>query len=69
MKSSRVPIDLQAATRDIKQRISRVIGNLEPIAQTHDPIFVSPRDVMLELVIAQHELEATISAMRRAWWP
>jgi hypothetical protein len=24
---------------------------------------------MLELVLAQHEVEAAISIMKRAWWP
>jgi hypothetical protein len=46
-----------------------VIGNLEPIAQSRDPIFAAPRDTMIELMIAQHELEAAISHMRCAWWP
>ena len=35
-----------------------VIGDLEAIEQQQDPIFASPRDVFLELVLSIHELEA-----------
>ena len=33
------------------------------------PIFASPRDVFLELVLSIHELEAVAAKMRKAWWP
>jgi hypothetical protein len=46
-----------------------VLGNLEVVVQSTDPIFPDPRQIMLELVLANHELEAAISTMRRAWWP
>ena len=65
----RSPIDLAAATRDIKNRCARASGNLELITQTTDPVFPDPRQIMLELVLANHEIEAAISIMRRAWWP
>jgi hypothetical protein len=39
------------------------LGNLETVAQSTHPIFPDPRQVMLELVIANHELEAAISIM------
>jgi hypothetical protein len=65
----RVPVDLQAVTRDVKVRVRRVIGELEVIEQQKDPIFRSPRDVFLELTLANHELEAAISKLRKAWWP
>jgi hypothetical protein len=65
----RTPVDLQAVTRDTKARIRRIIGELEAIEQQRDPIFVSPRDVFLELTLANHELEAAISKLRKAWWP
>jgi hypothetical protein len=65
----RTPIDLQAATRDIRNRCSRIIGHLEPIAQSSDPILADPRDTMLALVLALHELESTKSLVKRAWWP
>jgi hypothetical protein len=65
----RVPVDLQAVTRDVKARVRRVIGELEAIEQQHDPIFASPRDVFLELVLSIHELEAAAAKMRQAWWP
>jgi hypothetical protein len=65
----RVPVDLQATTRDIKNRCARASGNLEQIAQTKEPIFPDPRQVMIELVLARHEVEAAISIMKRAWWP
>jgi hypothetical protein len=35
----RVPVDLQAVTRDVKARVRRVIGELEAIEQQADPIF------------------------------
>jgi hypothetical protein len=65
----RVPVDLQAVTRDVKARVRRVIGELEAIEQQQDPIFASPRDVFLELVLSIHELEAAAAKMRKAWWP
>jgi hypothetical protein len=65
----RQPIDLQAVTRDIKAKIRRVIGELEAIERQQDPIFVSPRDVYLDLDIAIHQLESAMSRMRVAWWP
>jgi len=46
-----------------------VLGNLEVIAQSNDPIFSDPRQIMLESVITKHEIEAAISIMRRARWP
>ena len=65
----RVPVDLQAVTRDVKARVRRVIGELEAIEQQQGPIFASPRDVFLELVLSIHELEAAAAKMRKAWWP
>ena len=65
----RTPVDLQVVTREIKDRVRRVIGELEAVEQQKDPIFASPRDVFLELVIAQRELEIIIEKVRRAWWP
>jgi hypothetical protein len=65
----RVPVDLQAVTRDVKVRVRRVIGELEAIEQQPDPIFASPRDVFLELVLSIHELEAATAKMRKTWWP
>jgi hypothetical protein len=66
---ARIPVDLQATTRDISNRCARASGNLDQIAQTKDPIFSDPRQVMLELVLARHEVEAAISIMKRGWWP
>jgi hypothetical protein len=66
---ARAPVDLAAFTRDVRNRCSRASGNLEIIAQSTDPIFSDPRQVMLELVLVQHEIEAAISVMRRGWWP
>jgi len=68
-RAPRQPVDLQAVTRDVKDRVRRVIGGLEAIEQQKDPIFASPRDVFLELTLANHELEAAISKLRKAWWP
>src|SRR5215831_8397570 len=63
----RVPVDLQAVTRDVKARVRRVIGDLEAIEQQQDPIFALPRAVFLELVLSIHELEAAAAKMRKAW--
>jgi hypothetical protein len=68
-RAPRQPVDLQAVTRDVKDRVRRVIGGLEAIEQHKDPIFADPRDVFLELTLANHELEAAISKLRKAWWP
>jgi len=38
----RVPVDLAAITRDIKNRRARASGNIETIAQSQDPIFPRP---------------------------
>jgi uncharacterized protein (UPF0335 family) len=65
----RQPMDLQAVTRDVKDRIRHVIGELEAIEQQKDPIFPQPRDVFLELILASHELDAIVEKVRRAWWP
>jgi hypothetical protein len=65
----RTPTDLQAITRDIRNRCARAAGNLEMITHVSDPIFPDPRAVMLELVLANHEVEAAISIMKRAYWP
>jgi hypothetical protein len=66
---ARTPVDLAATTRDIKNRCARAAGNIELIAQNQDVIFVDPRQIMLELVLARHEVEAAISIMKRGWWP
>jgi hypothetical protein len=64
----RIPVDLQAVTRDVKARIRRVIGELEAIEQQQDPILQDPRSTYIDLDLAIHQLEAAMSAMRRAWW-
>jgi len=65
----RAPVDLAAITRDIKNRCARASGNIELIAQDKDPIFQDPRQIVLELVLARHEIEAAISIMKKGWWP
>jgi hypothetical protein len=54
---------------DIKNHCARASGNLEQVAQTKEPVLPDPRQIMLELVLARHEVEAAISIMKRAWWP
>jgi hypothetical protein len=66
---NRSPVDLQATTLEIKNRCARVCGHLEAIAQSPDPIFADPRQIMLELVLAEHEIETMQSLARRGWWP
>jgi hypothetical protein len=66
---TRTPFDLAAVTRDVKARCARAGGNLEQIARLSDPIFGDPRQVMLELILANHEVEAAISIVKKVWWP
>ena len=65
----RVPLDLQAVTKDVKAKIRRVIGELEAIEQQQDPIFTQPRDVYIDIDMVIHQLESAMSRMRAAWWP
>ena len=65
----RVPLDLQAVTKDVKAKIRRVIGELEAIERQQDPIFTQPRDVYIDIDMAIHQLESAMSRMRAAWWP
>jgi hypothetical protein len=65
----RVPIDLQAKTKFVKERVERAILELEQIAQITDPIFVSPKDVTLALWLAEQEIVNAYIAMKSAWWP
>ena len=64
----RVPVDLQAVTRDVKAKIRQVIGELEAIEQQTNPIFLQPRDVYVDLDMCIHQLESAMSRMRSAWW-
>jgi hypothetical protein len=43
VRPPRQPIDLKAATADVKARCARVLVNLEVIEQHKDPIFQDPR--------------------------
>jgi len=63
----RVPIDLQAKTKFVKERVERAILELEQIAQITDPIFVSPKDVTLALSLAEREIVNAYIAMKSAW--
>jgi hypothetical protein len=67
-QTPRNPIDLHAATRDIKAKLRRVIDELEAIELQQDPIFLSPRDVYVDLDMAIHMLESAMARMRAAWW-
>jgi hypothetical protein len=64
-----VPVDLQAQTRFVKERVERAIAELEQIARLTDPIFVSPRDVALNLWLAEREIVNAYIAMKSARWP
>ena len=69
VRPPRVPVDLQAQTRFVKERVERAIAELEQIARLTDPIFVSPRDVALNLWLAEREIVNAYIAMKSAWWP
>jgi hypothetical protein len=66
---ARTRIDLQTTTEDVKAHVRRVIGDLEAIEQSKEPIFLDPRAVFLDLVLSVHQLQAAIVKCRRAWWP
>jgi hypothetical protein len=68
-RSPRQPVDLHAQTRFVKERVDRAIAELEQIARLTDPIFVSPRDVTLNLWLAEREIVNAYIAMKSAWWP
>jgi len=68
-RSPRVPIDLQAKTKFVKERVERAILELEQIAQITDPIFVSPKEVTLALWLAEREIVNAYIAMKSAWCP
>jgi len=65
----RVPVDLAAKTKFVKERVERAILELETIAQLTDPVFVSPKDVQLSLWLAEREIVNAYIAMKSAWWP
>ena len=69
VRPPRVPVDLQAQTRFVKERVERAIAELEQIARLTDPIFGSPRDVALNLWLAEREIVNAYIAMKSAWWP
>jgi len=69
VRPPRVPVDLQAQTRFVRERVERAIAELEQIARLTDPIFVSPRDVALNLWLAEREIVNAYIAMKSAWWP
>ena len=69
VRPPRVPVDLQAQTRFVRERVERAIAELEQIARLTDPIFVSPRDVALNLWLAEREIVNAYIAMKYAWWP
>jgi hypothetical protein len=53
----RSPVDLEAATRDVRNRCGRAASNIDMIAQTKDANFQDPRQIMLELVLAITKLK------------
>jgi hypothetical protein len=65
----RQPVDLAAATKDIKLRVERVLATLEPITQQRDPVLADPRAVWLDITLSIVELESVTILMKRAWWP
>ena len=65
----RVPVDLQAITKDVKARVERVIADLERIEQQRDPLFSDPRAVWLDVTLSIDELQAATAQLKRGWWP
>jgi len=65
----RVPVDLLAATKEVRLRVERVLANLEPITQQRDPVLADPRAVWLDITLSIVELESVTILMKRAWWP
>jgi hypothetical protein len=65
----RQPVDLLAATREVRLRVERVLTNLEPITQQRDPVLADPRAVWLDITLSIVELESATILMKRAWWP
>jgi hypothetical protein len=65
----RVPVDLVAATNEVRLRVERVLANLEPITQQRDPVLADPRAVWLDVTLSIVELESVTILMKRAWWP
>ena len=57
------------ATNDVRRRCERVAVALLAIARQTDPTLADPRAVFVDIVVATHELEAAMRAMRRTWWP
>jgi hypothetical protein len=53
----------------VKERVERAIDELEQIASLTDPVFVSPRDVALNLWLAEREIVNAYITMKSAWWP
>lgn len=64
----RYPVDLQAATKEVRRRVERVLTQLEPITQQRDPILSDPRVVWLDITLSIVELESITLLMKRAWW-
>jgi hypothetical protein len=65
----RVPVDLLAATKEVRLRVERVLANLEPITQQRDPVLADPRAVWLDITLSIVELESVTILMKRGWWP
>jgi hypothetical protein len=65
----RTPVDLQAATKEVRLRVERVLANLEPITQQRDPVLADPRAVWLDITLSIVELQSVTILMKRAWWP
>jgi hypothetical protein len=55
--------------KDVKARLSRIVGTLEPIATSPDPTFSDPRQVALDIVLSIDELVAVWPKVRNLYWP
>jgi hypothetical protein len=69
--------DRSTSGRGIRHRCARIVGNLETVgiasaldwkSMTHRRARIrEPRQIVLELVLSQHEIEVAINALRKAW--
>ena len=61
--------DFTRATRNTKARLEHIRDSIDAILSQREDEFADPRMVILELIMAVHELESAAVMMRRTWYP